>query len=66
MATTRSIHVRFTDEQWALLAHEAVRRRVPRGKLVCQLALFGFNELRSREESTRGDGGRAPESVGRP
>jgi hypothetical protein len=51
MSRTRSIHVQFSDEQWAELAHEAVRRRLPRGKMVRQLALFGLAELRSREDS---------------
>jgi hypothetical protein len=51
MSETRSIHVQFTDEQWAELAHEAVRRRLPRGKTVAQLAVLKLAELRRNEAS---------------
>jgi hypothetical protein len=54
----RSIHARFSEEQWTELGIEAVRWRLPRGRTVARLALIGLAEVRRENAAgTRSRGG---------
>jgi hypothetical protein len=46
----RSVHARFTDEQWTEIGYEAVRRRLSRGRTVAELALAALAS--SRDDAT--------------